>query len=66
MILINKAEAKAVREQVPGACVYRTMKQRSKRGHFWLSEGLKEISLIARMRSCTVEDLIGNYYKNVE
>ena len=41
MISIGKKEAELIREKVPNACVVRTMKQKSKRHHYFCEETRK-------------------------
>lgn len=41
MISIGKKEAELIREKVPNACIVRTMKQKSKRHHYFCEETRK-------------------------
>lgn len=67
MILINKDEAMAVRESVPGAHVVRTMKQKSKRHRYYCEETKAVMSVINKIRG-NVHDKTtsreGGYHKS--
>ena len=54
MILINKAEAKIVRERCPGTHIVRTMKNDSKRGHYYCTETREVRRLLSEIRG--IED----------
>ena len=51
MIAINKEEAKAVREKFPDIHITRTMKQKSKRGHYFCAEVPRVLKFLKRLRS---------------
>ena len=51
MISINKEEAKAMREYLPNAHIVRTMKQKSKRGHYFCEESKQVIKFLKNMRN---------------
>lgn len=57
MISINKSEAKAIRENLPNVHIVRTMKQKSKRGHYFCEESRQAIKFLEDFRNggCTVE-----------
>ena len=57
MISINKSEAKAIREHLPKVHIVRTMKQKSKRGHYFCEESRPAIKFLEdfRNRSNSVE-----------
>lgn len=60
MISINKEEAKAIRENIPSVHIVRTMKQKSKRGHYFCEESRQAIKFLEDMRSrCLVEKKAG-------
>ena len=50
MIAINKAEATAIRERCPQAHIVRTMKQKSKRHHYFCEETGATMAVIREMR----------------
>jgi hypothetical protein len=50
MISINKSEAKALRENLPGVHIVRTMKQKSKRGHYFCEETKQAMYLLKKLR----------------
>lgn len=58
MIAINKEEAKAIRERFPDIQITRTMKQKSKRGHYFCVELPKVLKFLKRLRggSSSVKD----------
>ncbi len=51
LIPISKAEAKAVRENFPHIHIVRTMKQKSKRGHYYCEENPRALAFIRNMRN---------------
>lgn len=51
MISINKEEAKILRESLPGVHIVRTMKQKSKRGHYYCEESRRAINFISALRA---------------
>lgn len=50
MIAINKAEAEAIRKHCRGAHIVRTMKQKSKRHHYFCEETSRVMKVIRKMR----------------
>lgn len=50
MISITKVEAAAIREKVPMAHIVRTMKQRSKRHHYFCEETRAVMAVLKPMR----------------
>ena len=50
MIAINKAEKQAVSAQFPNAHIVRTMKQKSKRHHYYCEETKKIMKFLNNMR----------------
>ena len=50
MISINKSEAKAIREHLPKVHIVRTMKQKSKRGHYFCEESRQAIKFLEDFR----------------
>ena len=51
MISINKIEAKAIREHLPNVHIVRTMRQKSKRGHYFCEESGQAIRFLEDFRS---------------
>lgn len=51
MISINKSEAKAIRESLPNVHIVRTMKQKSKRGHYFCEESRQAIKFLEDFRN---------------
>lgn len=51
MISINKSEARAMRERLPNVHIVRTMKQKSKRGHYFCEESRQAIKFLEDFRS---------------
>lgn len=51
MISINKIEAKAIREHLPNIHIVRTMKQKSKRGHYFCEESRQAIKFLEDFRN---------------
>ena len=51
MISINKSEAKAIRENLPNVRVVRTMKQKSKRGHYFCEESRQVVKFLEDFRN---------------
>lgn len=51
MISINKIEAKAIREHLPSVHIVRTMKQKSKRGHYFCEESRQAIRFLEDFRN---------------
>lgn len=54
MISINKTEAEALRNSLPNVHIVRTMKQKSKRGHYYCEESRQALKFIERLRSAGV------------
>lgn len=59
MITINKEEARAVRERFPNVHIIRTMKQNSKRGHYYCEESRKVMQFIKNYRDSKVSERYG-------
>lgn len=57
MICINKTEATAIRESLPNVHIVRTMKQKSKRGHYFCEESRQAIKFLEDFRNggCSVK-----------
>lgn len=51
MISINKIEAKAIRESLPNVKIVRTMKQKSKRGHYYCEETRQVLNFLDDFRN---------------
>lgn len=51
MISITKAEKEAIREKFPKAHIVRTMKQDSKRGHYYCEESNGVLGFIRQLRA---------------
>lgn len=50
MVSITKEEAKAIREKLPNVHIVRTMKQKSKRGHYFCEESRQAIKFLKNFR----------------
>lgn len=50
MVLIDKAEALAIRERFPNVHIVRTMKQKSKRHKYYCEENTRAMRLLHEMR----------------
>lgn len=51
MIAINKSEANAIRERFPHVFIVRTMKQKSKRGHYFCEEIPRVMQYLDKIRN---------------
>ena len=51
MISISKEEAKALRENIPGINIVRTVKQKSNRGHYYCEESRRASRFLDRLRN---------------
>lgn len=51
MISISKTEAMAIRENLPGVHVIRTVKQKSNRGHYFCEETSKALNFLEDFRN---------------
>lgn len=51
MIAITKAEKDAIRDQFPDVHIVRTMKQKSKRGHYFCEESRRVLKLLRAIRN---------------
>lgn len=61
MIAINKKEKEVISKELPYAHIVRTMKQKSKRHHYYCEETSKVMELIKEMRDRQrVGSTIGN------
>lgn len=52
MIAINKAEKEAIAKQLPNVHIVRTMRQKSKRHHYYCEES-KQVTQILNQMRCT-------------
>lgn len=59
MIAINKFEKQIIAEQLPGTHIVRTMKQRSKRHHYYCEETGQVMGLLHLLRNCTDNREVG-------
>ena len=50
MIQINREEKDAIRERFPDICIVRTMKQDSKRHHYFMEEAPRALRFLNRLR----------------
>lgn len=50
MILISAEEKEAVRKRLPRVFIYRTVKQKSKRHHYYMEEHPKAMKIIEALR----------------
>lgn len=50
MLALNKSEKEAVVRRFPGICVIRTMKQRSKRHHYYCEENWRVARFLDELR----------------
>ena len=50
MVAINKEEAKIIRKRLPDVHIVRTMKQKSKRGRYYLEEGRQALRVLDEIR----------------
>ena len=67
MISINKSEAKAMRESLPNVHIVRTMKQKSKRGHYFCEESRQAIKFLEDFRSKgVIVKKVGGYNRHHE
>lgn len=66
MISINKSEAKAIRENLPNVHIVRTMKQKSKRGHYFCEESRQTIKFLEDFRNggCSAKKAGGQHRYN--
>ena len=55
MIAINKAEKEAILAAYPDTHIVRTMKQKSKRGHYFCEETSRIVKLLDAMRGSAEE-----------
>ena len=51
MIPITKAEAMAIRENLPSVHIVRTMKQKSKRGHYYCDNAAQALRFLTEFRN---------------
>mgnify|MGYP003564038551 CR=1 FL=1 len=59
MVAINKSEKDAIKSAFPTAHVVRTMKQKSKRHHYFCEETRHVMALLDEMRKSTVREGVG-------
>jgi len=57
VIAISKEEAKAIRGALPDVHIMRTMKQKSKRGHYFCEESARVVRFIEDMRSKAISEI---------
>lgn len=50
MILVNKQEAFAIREKFPEIQLVRTMRQKSKRGRYYVEEASRVVRFVNKLR----------------
>lgn len=50
MVEVSKAEAEIIRERYPHVYIVRTMRQKSKRHHYYCEEARKAMMLLAELR----------------
>lgn len=58
MIAINKAEKDAIRTQFPNAHIVRTMKQKSKRHHYYCEESKSIMKYLEKVRNSNSTSLM--------
>ena len=63
MIAINKAEKEAIAKQLPNVHIVRTMRQKSKRHHYYCEES-KQVTQILNQMRCTNNQKVGAKYRN--
>ena len=51
MVLITKAEKQAIAERFPNICIVRTMRQRSKRGRYYMEEAPRAMRYLNTVRN---------------
>lgn len=56
MISISKEEAKIMRERIPNVNIVRTMKQKSKRGHYYCEETKRATRFLENLRNGNFTD----------
>ena len=56
MISISKEEAKIMREKIPNVNIVRTMKQKSKRGHYYCEETKRATRFLENLRNGNFTD----------
>jgi hypothetical protein len=54
MVLITKAEKKAIVEKFPNICIVRTMRQQSSRGRYYMEEAPRAMRYLNTVRSRNV------------
>lgn len=59
MIAINKSEKEAIKKAYPTAHVVRTMKQKSKRHHYFCEETKHVVEFLAFIRKSSVREVEG-------
>lgn len=64
MIAINKTEKEAIAKQLPYVHIVRTMRQKSKRHHYYCEENAQVMKLLSQIRSCTEGQEVSANYGN--
>ena len=59
MIAINKSEKEVITKRLPDAHIVRTMKQKSKRHHYYCEESSQVMRLIAELRGSANNQKVG-------
>jgi hypothetical protein len=59
MVLISKAEKEAIVQRFPHTCIVRTMRQRSKRGRYYMEEAPKAMRYLNTVRNKDVVEKHG-------
>lgn len=62
MIQINKKEKEVISQQLPDAHVVRTMKQKSKRHHYYCEENEQVMQLLTELRCGANNQKVGAEY----
>lgn len=64
MIQINKTEKEVISKQLPNTHIVRTMKQKSKRHHYYCEENIQVIQLLAELRCGANDRKVGAKYEH--
>lgn len=59
MVAITKEESQVIRQRFPNAHIVRTMKQKSKRHHYYCEETKRVMNTLAELRSDTGAQEVG-------
>lgn len=60
MVAINKTEKEAIKKAFPNAHIARTMKQKSKRHHYFCEETRHVMNFLDELRSSSVKEGVCN------